>query len=244
MIEYLDIMKPGETFYNFLAKHWRTEAGMKLKDKLRPLKHSLVGKNGIYKAVERANELEASAGREVTVAFDVGAAIGEAALPMLRAFPKANLYCFEPIPYQFERLKKRTEAFRNRTQYFNHALYNKNDEAVFNIWPNHPDGSSFIKEAGSREAISVKRRRLDDVIKELNVSHIDFLKIDVEGVEKEVLEGAEKTLKVTDNVFVEISPLRKGLHSHDYIDAFELLHRAGFSFEGVYGDYFFTKLLK
>jgi FkbM family methyltransferase len=229
--------------YNFVSKYWRTELGMKLKDRLRPLKHRIVGKNGIYMAIERVEKLEKQAGHDVKVVFDVGAAIGEAALPMARAFPSAKLYCFEPIPAQFEKLKARTATFSDRITYFNHALFDVNDTAEFGIWKDHPDASSFLSELGQAEKISVVRKRLDDVVHSLGITHIDFLKIDVEGVEKEVLAGGEHALKMTDNVFVEISPLRKGLHNHDYIDVFEYLHRAGFSFEGVYGDYFFTKLL-
>lgn len=237
-------MEIGPSIYGFFAKYWRNELGMRIKDKLRPIKFFLVGKNGIYKAVDRVNELERLDAREVMKVFDVGAAIGEAALPILRAFPKAELYCFEPNPYQFGQLKKRTKKFGDRVRYFDYALYDKNDDTTFNIRTDHPDASSFLKESENHDSIVVKRRRLDDVVKELKCSHIDFLKIDVEGVEKEVLEGAKEALKITDNVYVEISPLRKGLHNHDYIDVFEILHRAGFSFEGVYGDYFFTKLLR
>lgn len=237
-------MASPPSLYKFLSKYWRTELGMKVKDHLRPIKHFLVGKNGIYKAIERVGELEKSAGRDVTVAFDIGAAIGETALPILRFFPNVTLYCFEPIPYQFERLKTRTQKFKDRTKYFNYALYDTNDEAEFHLQVNHPDGSSFLSGSANAEKISVVRRRLDDVVDELKCPRIDFMKIDVEGVEKEVLKGGQKTLKITDNVFIEISPLRKGLHNHDYIDVFEYLHQAGFSLEGVYGDYFFTKLLK
>lgn len=235
----------GTSFYNFLARYWRNEFGMKIKDCLRPMKHALVQKNGIYKAIDRVGELEKRRGRSVKVVLDVGAAIGEAALPMLRAYPEAQLYCFEPIPDQFERLKKRTQEFEARVQYFNHALFDKNDEAQFHLLINHPDGSSFIEGLPGTRKITVKRRKLDDVVKELGLTHIDFLKIDVEGVEKEVLAGASETLKMTDNVFVEVAPLRKGMHNHDYIDVFESLYQAGLSFEGVYSefDYFFSRIL-
>jgi len=42
------------------------------------------------------------------------------------------------------------------------------------------------KEIGRKE---IQVRRLDDFIKEQKIEHIDFVKIDVEGVEKEVLVG-------------------------------------------------------
>ncbi len=83
---------------------------------------------------------------------------------------------------------------------------------------------------------------LDDFAREQKIKHIDFIKIDVEGVEKEVLEGGKETFQnKIDNVFIEISPLRKGLHSRDHLDIFQFLYERGFTFIGSYGDYFFSK---
>ena len=36
---------------------------------------------------------------------------------------------------------------------------------------------------------------LDDLLKELNMTHVDWMKIDVEGAELAVLKGGERTLK-------------------------------------------------
>jgi FkbM family methyltransferase len=237
--------------YTLLSRAFRYEPVMRLKDKLRPAKHFFVGKRRLYKVIDLAGELERKRGREAVVIFDVGAAVGEAAIPLAKAFPAAHIYCFEPLPDSFATLKERTAAFKNKIHYFNFGFFNKEGELDFYV-DSHRDGSSLIptskqyrsNQAGRPEKIiKIKVRRLDGFCKEKNISRIDFLKIDVEGTEKEVLEGGPGILKNTDNVFVEISPLRKGLHSRDYIDVFEYLHQAGFSFAGIYEDYFFTKLL-
>ena len=65
---------------------------------------------------------------------------------------------------------------------------------------------------------------------------------DVEAAEKELLEGAKETLKITDTIFIEIIPVRKGPHNRDHIDVFEILHDAGFSLYGIHSDFLFTKL--
>jgi len=44
-----------------------------------------------------------------------------------------------------------------------------------------------------------------------------------------------------DNVFIEISPLRKPSDSSDYLEVFKMLHNCGFAFIGVSVDFFFSK---
>jgi len=182
--------------YKWASRCFRNEPARKLKDFLRPVKHALVGKNGIYKAIEVVGELQKKKGREVKVIFDIGAAIGEAALPMLRAFPGAEVYCFEPLPGSFAKLKERTKCFAERIHYFNYGLYNRSGESKFYVWENHHDGSSVIRPPATQKnrEISITVRKLDGVIKELGIKHIDFMKIDVEGAEKEMLGGCEGSL--------------------------------------------------
>jgi len=54
----------------------------------------------------------------------------------------------------------------------------------------------------------VKQIKLDDFLEKKGITKIDFIKIDVEGYELEVLEGLENTIKNSSNlwVFVEFSP--------------------------------------
>ena len=115
--------------------------------------------------------------------------------------------------------------------------------ATFYFHPEHPDGSSFINEPVDKEEIKVEKKLLDDVVRDCGINHIEFMKIDVEGVETEVLRGGKEAMKISDNVFVEISPHGKGSHSHDYIESFQLLHDAVFSLVGVYDDFFFSKIV-
>ena len=103
----------------------------------------------------------------------------------------------------------------------------------------------FVERMIDRIKLAAERktpaRRLDDCLAELSATAIDVLKIDVEGVEKEVLQGAARALAITSNVLVEISPLRKGPHSRDHIEVLALLHDAGFTLMGQYVDYWFSK---
>lgn len=218
-----------------------------VKDFLRPLKHFIFGKNDIYYVAEQIKKARGDL-YPIKVIFDVGAAVGDKTLTFLKEFPNSTIYCFEPQGISFSRLKKRTKSRKNRLLYFNYGLYNKNCKMQLLIY-SYRDASSLLPmqnymKKESRNEVGKERiivHKLDDVCGELNISRIDLIKIDVEGVEKEMLEGSINMLKKTDNVYVEISPLRKGVHSRDYIDVFNILHEAGFTFMGEYGDYWFSK---
>lgn len=89
--------------------------------------------------------------------------------------------------------------------------------------------------------IQITLSTLDSIVEKERISEIDFIKIDVEGYENKIIDGASKALHITKNIYVEISPLRHNLLSKEHIYTFEKLHQYGFSFIGCFGDYFFSK---
>lgn len=97
-----------------------------------------------------------------------------------------------------------------------------------------PDQSSVALDAPVGDARTVVVRRLDSVLEEHNVEHIDFLKIDAEGAEARVLGGIDLARWSPRVVVVEaVRPW-----SHDRTDAGwrELLEDAGYQegcFDGV-----------
>ena len=188
--------------------------------------------------------LESQTQKSIRVVFDIGAGSGHKASILARSFPKAVLYCFEPDPITFEHLKKRMATFGGRVNCYNLGFYNTNDKIDF--FPGNPSDTvpgSFLPEK-SRRPIRAVSRRLDDFMKEQGIGPVDFMKISAGGVERELLEGGRDTLLRTENLFIEIFPALNGIHSHNYIEATELIHQSGFSLFGVYGGFFFTKLIR
>ena len=240
--------------YSLISKTFKYKFVRDIKERLCPLKQKLVGRKGIYYAIDVVNRLKKG---NVSTVLDLGAAAGDYARTFLREFPKAKVFAFEPLPESFKKLKARTAEW-DRVNCFNYGLYNENKEVEFRVSEyvesssvNSVDDYDDVKVAlhgiksgaKEREVIKVQMRRLDDVVKELGITHIDFLKVDVEGAEMEVFEGAREALKITDCVFVDIIPLLKGINNKDYLRTFQLLEDAGLRFTGVYEDFFFTRLL-
>lgn len=127
------------------------------------------------------------------VALDVGANKG-IWTEVLRGTCR-EVHAFEPNPKMFALLK--AGAGKNVSTH-RLALSNENGEAEFRIprsrkggYSNQGGSLSKVKVAENYGSIHVQTARLDD----MNFSDIGFIKIDVEGSELQVLEGAEKTIR-------------------------------------------------
>jgi FkbM family methyltransferase len=225
-----------------LGRLYKYDSAKTVKNWLRPLKHRLFGKSSIYKVMDEVAAMEGGASR-VRVIFDVGAANGEYAVHFLKKFPDAVVYCFEPLKDSFEKLKQNTLPFGQRAKLFNFALYKENAELDFYVQPSR-DGSSLYQARNAENVVKIQAKRLDDFVAEQKIGKIDFIKIDVEGAEKEVIDGGPRTFKENIlNAFIEMQPAIKGYYSPDYALVFEHMRSFGFGFAGVFGDYFFSKLL-
>ena len=228
-------------------KLYKYDSVRALREYVRPLEHFLLGKREIHFVAEAINQARGPS-NPVRVVFDVGAAIGEKTLACLKYFPQAIIHSFEPQSSSRRRLIKRTSRWRKRVVTHDYGLYNENATINFHLYSS-VDASSILPisefrkgrvEVGT-EPITV--RRLDDCVTELSVAKIDFMKVDVEGVEREVLEGAIRTLHIVDNIFIEISFFSLGRTplSTNHIEVFRLLHDSGFTLVGQWGDYWFSR---
>ncbi|HQQ21313.1 MAG TPA: FkbM family methyltransferase, partial [Bacteroidales bacterium] len=118
--------------------------------------------------------------------IDIGAHKGEILSQIIRLAPEGTHFAFEPIPELFENLKIN---FPQVTLY-PYALCNSKGESFFQWVKNAPAYSGLKKRTYAIQTpkinqIKVETERLDQLIPE-NM-RIDFIKIDVEGAEFEVL---------------------------------------------------------
>ena len=61
---------------------------------------------------------------------------------------------------------------------------------------NSGTGSFVLHEQGAK-TIQVPVRPLDEILKELGIQHVDYLKMDIEGAEREALKGVAGTLRTS-----------------------------------------------
>lgn len=126
-------------------------------------------------------------------AFDIGANVGWYTLNMLKRFPNIKVYSFEPSPLTYDRLKHNI-ALNNagdRVTAVNLGLYKENSQMEF-YYDKETSGASSLANLRERETVSritVQMERMDDWVRENNVSKVDFIKCDVEGSELFVYGG-------------------------------------------------------
>lgn len=129
--------------------------------------------------------------------IDVGCFKGEILDLMKNAAPHGQHFGIEPIPSQFEFLSRKYSQIGN-CSIINIAASNTKGVSEFNYVTSNPSYSGLLKRDYDRPneidtKIKVKTDLLDNVIPK-NIQ-IDLIKIDVEGAELLVLEGAINLIK-------------------------------------------------
>ncbi len=122
--------------------------------------------------------------------IDIGASTGTTAVPFVDTFEK--IYCFEPNPNSFQALTKFSKLICH-----NCALGNINEKKMLvmnSVTGDSEHGSlseARTKEWEKTETYEVEIKRLDD----FKFEFVDFIKIDTEQYELEVVQGALKIIK-------------------------------------------------
>lgn len=130
--------------------------------------------------------------------LDIGANVGDWTMQFaLTVGPTGRVLAFEPVPYLAETVAKTARLNRQDwVEVHQLALSAADGRAEFSVEKGNSGGSRLGRVAGDFSLTSVPTRRLDSLLAERPVlERVDFVKIDVEGHELGVLQGAVETLK-------------------------------------------------
>lgn len=135
------------------------------------------------------------------VCLDIGANVGALSLAMAQLVGNAGkVYSFEPGPTTYERLDyniKLNKKFNNIIHTFNIGISDRERLMFWEEDINHP-GNAMLQNFGKIEVPVVS---IDEFFKNHFLSQLNFVKIDVEGMELEVLRGGTQTWKKHKPIF-------------------------------------------
>ena len=145
----------------------------------------------------------------INLCFDIGANIGDYSKLLLEK-TNSKVISFEPLPHVFKELKENLSSYSDRILFINKGIGSKNETTTINYNSSANAHASFSEELNdisyinNNEKLLVEVITIDDYCKENNITSIDFIKIDTEGFEKEVFEGAIKTFEKIKPKFIQI----------------------------------------
>lgn len=164
--------------------------------------------------------------KDPIVIFDIGACEGESSIRYARLYPNAEIYTFEPLPSNFELVKKNIAHYKTDNvhpvqlclsekegiQEF-YVSSGKPEHAGEENWDYGNKSSSLLPPAKTTEvhpwlkfeqAITVQTSTLDAFCKAQRLGHIDFIHIDVQGAELMVLTGAQDFMQQINCIWLEV----------------------------------------
>ena len=116
---------------------------------------------------------------------DVGAHIGMATLLFAHRYPMARIIAVEPEPANFAALVRNTSPYRNIVP-VQAALWKQDGEVRLGKSTAHPKGAFAIAEDGDQRVRAVT---METLMRENGLGTIDFLKVDIEGAERDVFQS-------------------------------------------------------
>lgn len=108
-----------------------------------------------------------------------------------------KVFAFEPTTEVVTRYLSHLSAVDKNIEVIKKAVSNVTGNSSFKINPNHSSCNSLEIEPHVDDPYytTVETTSVDDFVSQHNLSNVDFIKADIEGAERLMLEGARQTLK-------------------------------------------------
>lgn len=157
--------------------------------------------------------------------FDVGANYGWFSHEFGKIYPNAEFYMFEPSPPIFAMIDETMSRFpdlnyANRAFRFPIALGHSSGTARITVM--EATTVNRIVETSDRPSVDVQVSTGDEFCRERGIGHIDYLKVDVEGYDMNVLIGFTQMLTAGNIDFVQVEAgIARDNLEHIHLSVFE-----------------------
>jgi FkbM family methyltransferase len=177
--------------------------------------------------------------------IDIGANEGSFSQLMVDFFPQASIYCFEPLPEVFEKLRLWAEQYKNKQiVLFNVALGDKKETVDMFHHIKHNSSSSLLASTDHCKTIypftdqqvrvPVPVDTLDYIMRDESIilpTEI-LIKMDVQGYEDRVIRGGQGIFSKAKVVILEVCLDHLYEHQASFKDIVMMLDDFGFNYAG------------
>lgn len=199
---------------------------MSRRESLRRVVRRLTGFH-VYRTLPRGVELFEDLARAFPewrpeTVFDVGANVGQSAREYLSRFPAARVHCFEPVSATFRVLESglrgearaRCHRMALGASVTRGTMLLEGTPDMFRLADADAPAPAPAREEARREEVAVST--VDEVARAEGIARIGLLKVDTEGRDLAVLEGAAGMLGAQ---AIDVVQLEAGMHPGNHLHA-------------------------
>lgn len=174
--------------------------------------------------------------------LDIGANIGAHTLPIASLVgPQGKVFAFEPTDYAFKKLLKNCQLNPGLSSQIKCFQYLLSDSDASNIktpplyssWPLDGDiegGKHALHQGHLMMTDGAKMRKLDTVCRELNITRISCIKLDIDGYESSMLKGAiEIMANFKPIIIMELAPYALDEQGTSLAELINILKHSGYA---------------
>ena len=187
----------------------------------------------------------------INLVFDIGANTGQSAIGLFEYGYKEKIVSFEPLEYEYKKLTDNSKNYKNWIVADRTAIGSVDDITYINVAGN--SGSSSIlpmlethsiaepvsKYIGKQE---VKIYKLDTIaVQYTNSNSVIMLKIDTQGFESEVLDGAMEIMNKVKCITLELSLIELYKGQKLWKELIERIEELGFKLWSIEPGFFDPK---
>jgi FkbM family methyltransferase len=199
------------------------------------------------------SDVRAILGDDIKCVFDVGAHVGQTAARLADAFPRAEIYSFEPDSRSFAALQACAKEI-SRVTAINAAVGDADGNATFfinrfdqtnSLLKTAPGANEYLLISGGLDRQSETRVpvvTLDRFCRDRAIERIDVLKLDAQGSELRVLDGARGLLNrlAVPIVYLEVCFVQIYEGQPLFPEVYQYLYERGYRLVWLYDSSFQT----
>jgi FkbM family methyltransferase len=173
--------------------------------------------------------------RKITV-LDIGANVGSISLPIAKMYKKSKIYSIEPTDYAFKKLNKNLNLNKDlcKNIFLNQLFISKinRPSKVWSSWNFKNKNDKHKKHFGSLQKIKKNSYiSLNKFVSSNKIKLVNFIKLDVDGHELDVLTSGEKFIKdQMPIIFIEIAPYLYPEFGYQCADLIKYIKNLGYIF--------------